>query len=153
MSRPMHPNAKGESNAAARLAYVEADRARTLDDRQASKWTKLSNITFGRGERVAVQERDGSETVIFAGSGQWHTAVRDLGPDMLVRPAEEAIEEAGEAEAASHRVNPVEAFCPTCEHRWAVAYIPMPLDQLARLMIAARCPKGCSASPRVGTMA
>lgn len=54
---------------------------------------------------------------------------------------------------AKERNNPVIAHCPNCEHEWHVCYLPMPLEKAAKLMMAARCPKGCTAAPRVGSMA
>ena len=36
----------------------------------------------------------------------------------------------------------VQARCGECNHIWVVAHLPMPLDQAAKLMMAARCPHG-----------
>ena len=46
---------------------------------------------------------------------------------------------------AQARKEAVMVECSACSHAWACAYLPMPLDQAAQLMIAARCPKGCKA--------
>lgn len=37
----------------------------------------------------------------------------------------------------------VSGRCDVCNHVWPVAYLPMALEAAARLMSAARCPKGC----------
>lgn len=37
----------------------------------------------------------------------------------------------------------LKARCGECDHVWIVAYLPMPLDKVAKLGMAARCPKGC----------
>lgn len=60
--------------------------------------------------------------------------------------------EGEEIAAAALRTTPVVAHCPTCGHEWHVCYLPMPLEQAAGFMKAARCPKGCSAGPRVGSL-
>lgn len=39
--------------------------------------------------------------------------------------------------------NTFDARCGTCGHVWIVAHLPMALDKVAKLAIAARCPKGC----------
>ena len=59
------------------------------------------------------------------------------------------LETRDEREAAAGRNTPVDASCPTCEHEWTVCYLPMPLETAAGLMMAAKCPKGCSAGPKV----
>jgi hypothetical protein len=39
---------------------------------------------------------------------------------------------------------PFWAECTSCDHRWAVAYLPMPIMVCADLMQRAMCPKcGC----------
>ena len=62
------------------------------------------------------------------------------------------LETRDEREAAAGRTRPVNAHCPTCDHEWIVCYLPMPLDTAAALMMAAKCPKGCTAGPRVGSL-
>lgn len=71
---------------------------------------------------------------------------RPIKPDFAAELAER------EKAAAAERTRPVVAHCPTCEHDWTVCYLPMPIDTAAALMKAARCPKGCSAGPRVGSL-
>lgn len=41
------------------------------------------------------------------------------------------------------------AMCPACRHCWPAAFLPMEVEAAARLMIAARCPKGCDSRPVV----
>jgi hypothetical protein len=35
--------------------------------------------------------------------------------------------------------------CASCGHVWTVAHLPMELSKLAKLAMAAQCPKGCDA--------
>ncbi len=58
-------------------------------------------------------------------------------------------DQARERTRAAARTVPLEAHCSTCGHVWPVAYMPMPVAQLAELAGAARCPKGCTAGPDV----
>lgn len=37
------------------------------------------------------------------------------------------------------------ARCEKCDHVWVVAYLPMPVEDVARLGMKAACPKGCKA--------
>lgn len=46
---------------------------------------------------------------------------------------------------ALKRTRPMAVQCSLCEHQWVALYLPMPLDQAADMMKAARCPKGCNA--------
>ncbi|MDR6851047.1 hypothetical protein J2Y54_000540 [Sphingomonas sp. BE123] len=39
---------------------------------------------------------------------------------------------------------PMRARCGDCDEVWTVLHLPMPLEQAAELMIAARCPGGCT---------
>lgn len=55
-----------------------------------------------------------------------------------------------EAIEAGKRNKPVTVQCPTCAHSWVVAFLPMPLETFAELGKAARCPKGCTAGPKMG---
>ncbi|NGO50461.1 hypothetical protein [Allomesorhizobium camelthorni] len=45
------------------------------------------------------------------------------------------------------------AKCKECSHVWAVAYLPMELEKVAKLALAARCPKCASASIAVASKA
>jgi hypothetical protein len=38
----------------------------------------------------------------------------------------------------------INAKCGACGHVWRVCDLPQPLTKAARLMKAARCPKGCA---------
>lgn len=42
---------------------------------------------------------------------------------------------------------PMNVRCGACDHVWAVAYMPMEVSQLARIIRAARCPN-CGAGSR-----
>lgn len=39
---------------------------------------------------------------------------------------------------------PMSARCGDCDHIWTVVELPMPLHRAAEIMIAARCPRGCT---------
>lgn len=46
---------------------------------------------------------------------------------------------------ALERNRPMTVKCGLCDHQWVALYLPMPIDQAADMMKAARCPKGCNA--------
>ena len=39
--------------------------------------------------------------------------------------------------------NPFFVHCPTCQHAWIAAYLPMRMDRLAALAKGVKCPRGC----------
>ena len=56
-------------------------------------------------------------------------------------------------EQARLATRPMTARCPTCDHEWVAAFLPMNLTRCAELLKVAACPKGCRAGPLLGSMA